>query len=500
MPRRSAVVDLGSNSVRLVVFEGVSRNPLPIFNEKAVLRLGRGLTKTGCLNEEGVAMAKGVMRRFYSIVQAMNADPFEILATAAVREASNGLAFIESLQEFMPGVSIRVLSGKEEADYSAIGVLCGIPNAQGVVADVGGGSLELIHLAENGQRREATTLPLGILRLSDRAEGNLEKAGRLAAQDIKSVSWLSRGKADGLSEIRGETLYLVGGAFRALAKLQMARTQYPLNIVHYYTLSRQEACDMVEWICRYEHRGLECFTNISRRRMKDVPFAAVVLQRLIQQIQPDRVVFCVDGLREGWYMLRVAPSDCLHDDPTEVVAQEMCARLGRSTTLPLALRKWTDSLIRGENECQNHLRRLACLLSDIGSHEHPEYRAEQTYWRILRLQGAGFDHTARTWLALVLAIRYAAEKEASFLNTSRALLTPEQWQNAVVLGVALRLAYFLSGGSDVLLEGTFLRWEGEELVLGLTSDRVIVNSKGVRRRLEQLGEVLGVVTRFAVYS
>ena len=487
MKRRSAVVDLGSNSVRLVVFEGVSRNPVPIFNEKVVLRLGRGLFKTGCLNEEGVTMAKNVFRRFYSIVKAMNAEPFEVLATAAVREASNGLAFIEKLRQSMPGVSIRILSGKEEADYSAIGVLCGIPRAHGVVADIGGGSLELIHLVEKGQRCETTTLPLGILSLSDRANGDLEKARCLVDQDMSKVSWFSY--------VTGKTLYLVGGAFRALARLQMARINYPLKIVHQYTLSWQEACDMVEWVYRNEHRGFECLISVSRKRIKDVPFAAVILRFLLYQMKPDHVVFCVDGLREGWYLLNVVSPDCLEENPREVVVKEMCARLGRSNTLPIALEKWTASLLRNESDQQNHLRRLACFLSDIGSHDHPEYRAEQAYWRVLRMQGAGFDHHIRGWLALVLAIRYSAEIDAPFLMTSRKLLTSDQWHTAVVLGLALKLAYFLSGGSQVLLEGTFLYWDRDELVLGMASDHIVIKSNGVRRRIEQLGQVLGVATK-----
>lgn len=487
MQRRSAVVDLGSNSVRLVVFEGVSRNPVPIFNEKAVLRLGRGLTSTGRLNEEGVAMAVEVLERFHAIARAMNAEPFEILATAAVRDATNGSAFVEMLQQTMPGVVIRILSGKEEADHSAIGVMCGIPNANGLVADVGGGSLELIHLTEQG-RHDATTLPLGMIRLSDRAEGDIEKARQLADQDIDGVDWLPR--------VRGNTLYLVGGAFRALARLQIARTNYPLNIVHYYTLSLQEAREMTDWVRSTSRRGMERLPGVPRKRVEDIPFAATVLWRLMRKVQPERIVFCVDGLREGWYMLNVAP-DCLAQDPTEAVAQDMCIRLGRSPTLPAILSEWTRLLIRQESAAQTHLRHLACTLSDIGSHEHPEYRAEQTYWRVLRLQGAGFDHQARSWLALVLAVRYAVEQDAPFLTTSRLLLTDDQWRSAVALGLTLRLAYSLSGGSGLLLEGTSLLWQGEELVLTLTSGRVAVKGESVRRGLERLGQALGVATRFA---
>jgi exopolyphosphatase/guanosine-5'-triphosphate,3'-diphosphate pyrophosphatase len=110
---RCGVVDLGSNSVRLVVYEGHFRNPMPIFNEKAVLRLGRGLDATGRLNEEGVAQALTVMHRYHAVARAMGANPFEVLATAAVRDAANGKAFIETLLQRMPDVPIHILSGTE---------------------------------------------------------------------------------------------------------------------------------------------------------------------------------------------------------------------------------------------------------------------------------------------------------------------------------------------------------------------------------------------------
>jgi exopolyphosphatase/guanosine-5'-triphosphate,3'-diphosphate pyrophosphatase len=182
-PTRCAVVDLGSNSVRLVVFEGAGRNPVTIFNEKAVLRLGRGLQDSGMLNPEGVAQAVGVMTRFAAIARAMRADPFEVLATAAVRDASNGPAFVAAMRATLgPNVPIRVLPGQQEAAISAAGLLCGIPNAEGILADIGGGSLELVRL-EAGQLREAVTLPLGVIRLSDRAGGDAQKARDLAESE-----------------------------------------------------------------------------------------------------------------------------------------------------------------------------------------------------------------------------------------------------------------------------------------------------------------------------
>jgi exopolyphosphatase / guanosine-5'-triphosphate,3'-diphosphate pyrophosphatase len=212
---RCAIVDLGSNSVRLVVYEGHARNPIPIFNEKSVLRLGRGLQASGRLNEDGIAQALTVMHRYHVVARAMRADPFEVLATAAVRDAVNGPDFVAILQSLMPDVPVRVLPGTQEAELSAMGVLCGIPTADGILADIGGGSLEVVRLGEGGVVA-AQSLPLGVIRLSERAAGDPIRARAIAEDELARVPWLMEGA--------GRDLYLVGGSWRALARIHIVQT------------------------------------------------------------------------------------------------------------------------------------------------------------------------------------------------------------------------------------------------------------------------------------
>lgn len=479
---RAAIVDLGSNSVRLVVFEGITRNPVPIFNEKATLRLGKGLQATGRLNEEGVAAAMGVLARFYAIAQSMNAAPFEVLATAAVRDASNGPDFVRAVQEQMPDVPIRVLAGEEEADYSATGVLCGLPEADGLVADIGGGSLELIRV-KDGRHHEAVTLPLGVIRLSDRALGEPDAAARIVADDLAGVPWLK--------EVRGKPIYLVGGAFRALARLQIGRTGYPLNIVHLFELSTPEGHEMIGWLLKSARRTLEKLSIISRRRLDDVPYSATVLEGLLKAVEPKGLVFSVDGLREGWYMRKVAQS-VQDEDPCLALAEEMSGRLSRSRRLAADLVDWTAPLFSGEDRAGARLRTIACLLSDIGSYDHPEYRASQAYLRILRTHGVGLDHVARAFVAMTLAIRYEADPSDALLEPSRYLLSKDLLATALKLGLTLRLAYTLCGGTATLLKGTGVRVDNDVLVLILTSEERRVLGGSVRRRLERLGAAAGL--------
>ncbi|MBS0559214.1 MAG: Ppx/GppA family phosphatase [Proteobacteria bacterium] len=479
---RCAVVDLGSNSVRLVVFEGHSRNPISIFNEKAVLRLGRGLQDTGRLNEEGVAQALTVMHRYHLVARAMGAQPFEVLATAAVRDATNGPDFVRLLQSRMPDVPIRVLPGTQEAELSALGVVCGIPSADGILADIGGGSLELVQL-EAGRRGLAQTLRLGVIRLSERSGNDPVKARALAEADLATVPWLGGGA--------GRDLYLVGGAWRALARIHMAQTAYPLHMVHHYTVGREEARDLTGVIAGAGRRALERLPAVPRRRIDDLPFAAVVLRRLLRATGARRVVFSASGLREGWFMQRM-PESIRAEDPLLASGRELGARYGRDSTLPPHLLAWTEPLFAAETPETKRLREAACWASDIGSHDHPEFRAEQAFLRVLRQTGIGLDHHARAFLALTLAMRYEAEADAEFLRPARLLLDVASAARAERLGVALRLAYTLSAGTPDLLAGTSLSIQGGRLVLRLHEGAGVFAGESVVRRLDRLAQAVGL--------
>jgi exopolyphosphatase/guanosine-5'-triphosphate,3'-diphosphate pyrophosphatase len=485
---RSAVVDLGSNSVRLVVFEGCRRNPVAIFNEKAVLRLGRGLTSTGTLDQDAVAQAVVVLERYHAIARAMGAEVFEVLGTAAVREAENGPDFVDSLRQRMPGVPIHVLSGEEEAALSADGVLSGIPEADGVLADIGGGSLELVPL-HRGRAGIGHTLRLGVIRLAERSGGDMLRAREIAQADLATQPWLG--------DRPGGDLYLVGGAFRALAHMHMVRSGYPLLIVHHYELSRDVARDLAGEVAAAGRRALERLPGVSRRRIDDLPFAAVVLRRVLRATGARRVIFSANGLREGWLMRRM-PAELRAQDPLLAAGQDYARRLGRDPALPPSLLAWTAPLFDGEGPAGHRLREAACWMSDIGSRDHPDYRAEQAFLRVLRQPGMAQDHATRAFLALTLALRYEAEADAAFLAPARALLDAAATRRAEVLGVAMRLAYTLSAGTPELLARTALTRDAGELVLHLAEGGGVFAGESIVRRLERLASVMGLTGRIEV--
>jgi exopolyphosphatase/guanosine-5'-triphosphate,3'-diphosphate pyrophosphatase len=480
--RRRAVVDLGSNSVRLVVFEGDSRTPTAIFNEKAVLRLGRGLQGTGQLDPAGLGQAIVVMRRYHAVARAMRAEPFEVLATAAVRDASNGPEFVAQLRAMIPDARFRILTGDEEASLSADGLVCGIPEADGILADIGGGSLEVVRIV-GGRMGASRSLKLGLIRLSERAGGDPVQARAITEADLATVPWI--GAASGLD------LYLVGGAWRAIARMHIAMAGYPLNIVDRYTIEREAARAFAGDLASANKRTLERMTGVSRRRAEDLPFAGVVLRRLLRASGASRVVFSASGLREGWYVRQIdAAARGL--DPLLATARDLAQMLGREAGLPPALIEWTAPLFPHESGELRRQREAVCWLSDIGSHDHPEYRAEQAFLRVLRQPSVGLDHRMRAFLAMAVAIRYDAEPGTPFLQPAMNLLPPEPVRRATILGCALRLAYTLSGGVPDLLSSTRLEIGAR---LGLTMPREgggVFEGEAVTRRLARVATAMGI--------
>ncbi len=479
---RRAVVDLGSNSVRLVIYEGDARNPVQIFNEKAVLRLAKDMTKTGRLGEAVMAQTETVLRRYAAIARAMGAVAFEVLATSAVRDAENGAEFAALMQARIPPMQVSILSGEQEAALSAEGVLCGIPAADGALADLGGGSLELVRL-DAGRVGQAATLPIGVIRLADRAGGDLLRARAIVSAALEETPFIA--------QAAGRDLYLSGGAFRALARIHIAQTSYPLNMVHHYTIGREEARDLAGVIGEAGRKLIERMPGVPRRRIDDLPYAALILRRLLRASNASRVVFSANGLREGWFARRMPP-EIRAQDPLLAAGRDLTRGIIRDSALPPALINWTNPLFAGETGAQRRLREAACWLSDIGSHEHPEYRAEQAFLRVLRQPGMGLDHHARAFLALTMALRYEAPPDSPFLGPARSLLDLHAARRTETLGAALRLAYTLSAGTPQLLAGTTLTLAPGRLILGLTEANGVFAGDAVLRRLDRLAQMLGL--------
>ena len=323
--RDLAVIDVGSNSVRLVLYRVEGRAIWTVFNEKVLAGLGRDLNETGRLSPTGVQVALSALRRFRAVLDGVKPDEIYTAATAAVRDARDGPAFVERVAR-ETGLKLRVLTGEEEARFSALGVSAGQPLAEGVVGDLGGSSLELVRLAK-GKPKAGLTLPLGPFALG--APGVFDPDGVRAA--------VARQLAKVDKSYAGANFYAVGGAWRNIALLHMSLTGYPLHIVHQYEIAARDAQEVARLVARQSKGSLERVEGVSRKRAETLPYAALVLEGLIERLGLARVVISAYGLREG-LILEAMPAETRALDPLV----EGCAALGArqgAAEVPTALVK-----------------------------------------------------------------------------------------------------------------------------------------------------------------
>ncbi len=489
-PGRMAVVDIGSNTVRLVVYDAPTRLPIPVFNEKAECGLVRGLNETGRLNPEGVEEAIRSLKRFSLLSESMNVEKIALIATAAVREAADGQTFVERISMTF-GLEVRVLSGEEEARLSALGLLSGRRLIDGLLADIGGGSVDLVEVRK-GQFGRSGTLPLGHLRLRERSGENGVKAMRIVTDALDELPWLS--------SFKGRNLFLAGGGCRALARVFIAQANYPLHVVDGYKIRRGDARRFCEVIVGMGPNSFWGVSDISKGRLASLPFIASVVNGLLDICRAKKAVFSGFGMREG-QLLDMLPTEVRDQDPLLSGCAGMAERTGRFSMTGHEIYSWLAPLFPGKRDAESRLRMAACMLSDIGWSEHPDYRAEHTFLRVLRLPFAGLSHHDRVFLAFSLFFRYTGDRDNSIVVPVMGLLQENDLERAETLGNALRLAYTLSGAAPGLLPMTKLELVDQELILHLygdeQKDREIFTSEAVERRLNKLARTIGRRGRIA---
>ena len=473
-----AVIDVGSNSIRLVVYKGSRRAPLPILDEKVPCGLGRGMDPEGMMSPRSVDLGLRTVSRFVDIARSMSVSGIKAVATAAVRSAANGPDFKNAVER-QCGISLRVLSGMEEARLSALGTLCAIPDADGVMGDIGGGSLELVEINE-GKIGNHATLPLGTIPLLESGLSPEKARKKLIAPSLDELPWLESAK--------GKTFYAVGGSWRALAKKHMHFEDYPLRIVHGYNLSRSKALDLTRRIAGMSTEALRGLWILGRNRIETAPYAAEFMKGLVKRTGVSDVTFCTYGLREG----------CIYDDlperqrildPLVTMCEEVALKMGRSVEDGEALCQWIASAVPDKRDRASRLRLAACHLSDIGISEHPEYRAEQVFLRILRMPLVGITHPERVKVALSVASRHAAVGDLTRHWEVSGFLGRGDVEEARITGLALRLAYTVSGGVTHILKSTKLEKTGKKLVLHMPNQ--MPHPETVGRRLGALARAVG---------
>ncbi|WP_417797602.1 hypothetical protein [Terasakiella pusilla] len=482
--RLTAIVDIGSNTVRLVVFHGPARIPLPVFNEKVQCQLGLGIDDTGKLNPEGVALAFESLNRFMKLVEVMEVDTVSLLATAAVREATDGPDFVAEIKRRF-GANVRVLSGEEEAKLAAYGVLSGLPHADGLLGDMGGASFDLVALDHGTFSRHDTT-PLGHLRIKD---GN-----RTTVAEMRSFIRNKLAPLDWTDQMKGRTFYAVGGSLRAVARLIMHYTDYPLHVIDNYTLQHDEAVALLEKIAVLDTDYLLSVPDISKKRFDTLPCAIALLQEVMDMIHPSQLVFSGYSMREGEFFQSLDES-LKEQDPLISSCKALVEREGRFGQQGEEVYHWMEPIFRDETAEQMNLRHAACLLHDIAWAEHPDYRADHGFLRVLRLPAAGLSHHDRALMGACVYSRYKGDFNRRIAKPLQTFLNDEDAIWTKTVGAALRLAHTLASGAPHLLDQTQLEIRGGELILSLPEHEDVFTGEAVGKRLKTVAKCLGLSAR-----
>ena len=368
----------------------------------------------------------------------------------------------------------------------------GFRSPDGVAGDLGGGSLELVDIA-GAAMRQAATLPLGGLRLLDASAGRLDRAVDLADRHIAGVPWLGKG--------RGRNFYAVGGTWRAIARLHMEETDYPLHVMHGYAMPVKEAVAFCEAIRRAKKlSSMRGIAKISRPRREVLPVGAMVLERLLKQLEPREVVFSVFGIREGLVYGLLSEAE-RRKDPLLAFCADYARLRSRSAEHAAELCTWTDAIFQppgpSESEDERRLRWAACLVSDISWRAHPDYRAEQSLILVAQSALAAIDHPGRVFLALAIYYRHlgvardgAEEATEGLSDRLRAIVSKKLYRRARIIGAAIRAAHMLSIGRPGIIDETPLVYEKEKLVLRLPKAHAALDGERLRRRFHTLAQLL----------
>lgn len=471
-----AVVDIGSNTVRLVIYGAPSRVPSVLLNEKVVARLGRELESTGLIPDAALEIALLALHRYAMLLSDRQLDDLHVVATAAVREAGNGQRFLQYVNSL--GLEARLLSGEEEALAAAHGVIGAFPDAHGVVADLGGGSLELVSV-KNQECHDGTSLPLGTLRLPHlRAQGE---------HHFREAIEKALGRA-GWAHSHSGPLYMVGGTWRAMAKYIMRKSDHPLSDPHALVMPTDDVAEAVSRLALLDSDELKTGFGLTDNRAEALPDAAAMLGIVLEQLSPESLIFSSWGLREGLLYQQLDPL-VRRQDPLLTSVAEFSTIRGGNPALATHVAAWSVGVVEGGEEGSERLRLAATMLSLAATRIEPNWRARHALDWALHKRWIGCDIPGRAQMAAAL---WAACGSTKLPKELERLASEKALEQAVAWGLAIRLCHRLGGGAQISLSASKLRRENNSLILELDKKRADLAAQSVENDLDNLADWLGL--------
>lgn len=487
-----AVIDIGSNSVRLVIYEGLVRSPTVLFNEKVLCGLGQGVARTGFLEEKSIKMALRTLKRFRVLCRQIGADEVYTLATAAAREAKNGSVFIQNAENILQN-KIYLLSGSEEATYSAYGVISTFYQPKGVSGDLGGGSLELIDI-NHSEVGQGITLPLGGLRLQYMSNNDIDVAAKIAHEQFCKFSAVPKDMT--------RYFYAVGGTWRNLAKLHMETKHYQLPVMHGYEVDAVEMEGFLRRVASGSIDDMKGISAVSKNRRQLLSYGAIVLIELIQCMGFEKIIFSGAGVREGFLYSRL-PQEIRISDPLIAACTEMAILRARSPKQAEELIDFTTNafnvfgVLETENECR--YRKAACLLADIGWRIHPDYRGNEAAHQIVLGSYPGISHEGRVYAALAVFFRNTGLRTDEKSLPIFQLATEDIIKKARILGEVMRIAHLFSASTAGILPHLSWHKKTDHIVLYIPGRYADLLGERPLGRLKKLSKIVKMPLSFETF-
>ena len=453
----------------MVIYRRYGRYPLPLFNERVTVKLGEGLDKNETLSPEKIELGLSALRRFSQIMRAISLERTFVIATAAVRRAKNATDFIKPAEDIL-GAPVTVLSAQDEARMVTLGLTANLQNVSGLIADLGGGSLELV-LVKDGNVKESTSLNMG--HLSSRTKTEIVSL-------LNSVDWLEK--------LSGAPLYGIGGSFRALGSAYVKRTGYPLFLLHGLELKSEIAMDILASL-KGDRPDVQ---GVPDGRRASIGMAAEIMSSLIESSGVGKITISGTSIRDG-IVAAMDNSAKPKKDPLLSACREIAGHSQRFEGLNELLKECLAP-VTGLFEMPDSRRlfEAACLLSDISWNEPPELRGAVAADRILALPIFSLSHKERAWLAKAVYHRYAGVKENKpTLPVFDKLLSPSEGDEALALGLGLRFALIFCAGIPDYLNAVTLVIDAKKMRFQIAPYGMSLFDEHSLRRLEVFAKACG---------
>ena len=475
--KREAVIDLGSNSIRMLIYEDFEKSQIPIFNEKAVCSLGNSLELTGKLDPLGVQYSISVLERFKNILNNSKVNSVNIFATAAVRDAKDG-PYFKSVVEKIFDNEIEVLTGEQEAERSALGVILGFEKVNGIVADLGGGSLELAKV-KNGVIEKKASLPIGILRLFNRPKKKKsKKISDIISENLSSVNWLKKTKV--------KNLYVVGGVWRTLLKADIFLKKYPLNVLHQYQLTGEDALSLCHRLDDKKKLSSLKVDQITKSRTNYVPIATNILKQLLLLTAPEKLLCSISGVREGTLITK-SGYKLTEQDLLDNFIEYSAFRTGDYGENYLKYYNFIKDIFSDNENFPTRLLKPTCSLSNMDWGLGAYQKAELVFAQILNTPALSLSHSDRIKIALAgfwrhCSVKYYPDRDYVSLLSNNEILIARQ------VGAALRLASGIAAISTIFLDNLSLTKKGNTIIFSVPNQHSQIVTKSVQKRLKSLSK------------